>query len=378
MRIGIDAHILGKQKGGVETCVEQLIYELARLDRVNEYFIYVSRRHPFIEHPLPPNFCLCPLPWESPWIQRSVLVPYLYRRDRLDVIHLQRAMPFFGCERTLLHVHDVIYKTHPHLFPRWKRAVLNPIFQLSCRRAQHVVTTTSSSKSDIVRFYHVEPDKIHIVPDGVNTESFYPVRDEKELSKAKQAFGLSSPYVMYLGALERNKNVHILVEAFGEFIRGFPDYKLALVGKYRSETRGGYVDELKNTAERLKLTQNLVFTGYVSEKDRRLLLNGAKMVAFPSECEGFGLPPLEAMACGIPAIASGIPVISEVYGDSVLTCRPGDPQDLARAMQMIASDPNVVAGLVQRGTERVASLRWESHAREMLKLYQLFLRSSPW
>src|SRR5688572_30404452 len=117
LRIGIDAQILGKQKGGVETYVYSIIRNLARLDATNEYFIYVPMKHPFELHELPPNFHLRRMILSNPWIERSLLIPYFYRRDRLDVVHVQRVTPFWGCRNTVVHIHDATYETQSHLFP---------------------------------------------------------------------------------------------------------------------------------------------------------------------------------------------------------------------------------------------------------------------
>jgi glycosyltransferase involved in cell wall biosynthesis len=244
LRIGIDAQILGKQKGGVELSVEILIRSLAEIDKECEYFLYVTERHPFQKNELPGNFHLCLQGSAAPLLGRLILLPWYYYRDKLNVIYMQRAATFVGCKVTVLHVHDAMYATHPHLFPAWKRRVLNLLFRWSGRKASAVITPTQASRADIVREYGIDPAKIHVIPDTVDTREVYQEKDSGRIEAVATEYKLRRPYVIYLGAIERNKNVHGLVEAFAKFGEKHWEYDLALVGKWRSETRGGYTDEL--------------------------------------------------------------------------------------------------------------------------------------
>jgi glycosyltransferase involved in cell wall biosynthesis len=369
LRIGIDCHILGKQKGGVETVVEVLVRGLAQNDSKNSYFLYVTDAHPFRPGDLPENFHLRRLASPSPAVGRLLLLPYHYWKDRLDVIHVQRAASLYGCRRTLLHAHDAMYAASPHLFPRWKRAIFNRLFAWSGKRASMVITPTEASKAEIVKFYGIEAAKVQVLP-AANLRDFRRESDLSKIGGVLREFRIRQPYVIFLGATERNKNVHVLVDAFAEFAKARPDYQLVLVGKWRAETRGGYVEELVQQMSSLGIRDKVAVTGWVTSEQRRLLLSGAGMLVFPSSAEGLGLPPIEAMACGVPVIACDIPPIREYYGDSLLFCRVNDRAHLAQRMLELAADGDLAAEMSTRGLRRAGQERWDAQALRLIEIYR--------
>ena len=368
IRIGIDAHVAGKQKGGVETCVVNIVRALARLDRANRYFIYVGPDHPFGRE-LPPNFELRRLPVTNPWIERALWMPVAYRQDRLDVLHLHRASPFWGCPRCVLHVHDLMYETRSDLFPRWKRLLLNPVFRRSARRATAIATVSEAAKRDIVGLYGVPPDRVTVISNGVDLSDFGPL-EPGVCAGVLARWNLDGPYAIVLGMIDRNKNVHTAVEAFAAFLTTHPEYRLVLVGRERRETRGGYLDEVLERADKLGCRERVIVTGYVPDAERRALLACADMLLFPATSEGFGLPPLEAMACGVPAVVADTAVAWEIYAGAALYARPLDPADMAMCMKQLADSAGIRDVLVQRGYERCGQFSWDAVAVRLLDLYR--------
>jgi glycosyltransferase involved in cell wall biosynthesis len=370
MRIGIDAHIIGKQRGGVETVLDNVIRTLAGLDHENQYFIYVTKRCPWRGADWPSNFHLRLLPSESPWFERLIVLPFYYWQDRLDVIHVQRALPFWGCSHSVLHVHDVLYVTQPQLFSPWRRMILNPIFRRSSHRATRIVTPSAVTRDDIVRRYGIDHDKIVIIPNGVDQASHYPMLDQSKIVSTAYRFGIRQPYILFLGAIERNKNVHGLLQAYAKFRATCPDFQLVVAGKLRGETRKGYEGEVMDRVGKLGLQTWVKFTGYLSAEDYRSLLSGAHMMVFPSLAEGFGLPPLEAMASGVPVITSNLAVFRELYGDAVLTADAYDSDQLASAMVRLATEKGLAENLRQKGLKKASSYRWESACISLLDVYR--------
>lgn len=370
MRAGIDAHILGRQRGGVETCIEALIRAISRQDRENQYFIYVTADHPFSDGELPGNFFLRRLPETPRLVERIALIPYVYQRDRLDVIHLQRVLPPWGCRQSVLHLHDAIHARCPELFPAWKRALLTRTFRASGRKATLVITPTDASRRDIGEAYGIPPAKIAVVPNGIDAARFHPITDAALTRDIFNKHRLRAPYVIYAGGIERYKNVHLLIEAFAAFRREFPDYQLVTVGKWRSETHSGYHGELVARVAARGLENQVRFTGHVAAEDLPVLLAGAHMLVFPSIAEGFGFPPLEAMACGTPAIAADIPTAREVYGNAALLAKPGSVESLAEQMRRMAGDHLLRQNLIARGLERAAQFTWDAAATKLLEAYR--------
>ena len=370
MRIGIDAHILGKGKGGVETALLGIIQALTELDRENEYKLYVTANHPFRSGSLPANFQLRPLPVSNPWIERPLVIPYLYRKDRLDVIHLQRMMPPWGCRRCVLHIHDLLYETHPQFFPPLKRRIFNSISRASAQRAAWVVTVTENARQDILRIYGIEPKRVTVISNGIDSALFRPRPDGEPAVSIGQTHGVSGPYILVLGMLERHKNTHVAIEAFKIFARTHSGVSLVLIGQARSEARGGYVRELQSQILDSECHERIFMPGYVSDGERLEWMQGALMLVFPGTAEGFGLPPLEAMACGLPVISAETAVSKEVYGDAAVMTRPDDPQDISEAMQRLASDEILRSCMTARGLARASRFTWSQVAAQLIAVYQ--------
>jgi glycosyltransferase involved in cell wall biosynthesis len=370
LRIGIDAHVLGKKKGGVETFIRGLIDGLAKIDSDNTYFLYVGAGHGLETAALPSRFKLRILPFSSPWIQRPLLGAY-YRRDALDVIHVQRALPPWGCPNHILHVHDVSYRTAPQLFSSLGHRLREQVFAASAARATCILTVSDASRRDIIHHYQKKFETVHVVPGGIDHARFYVDRSAASLQRLQSEHGFGANYVLSVGAIERNKNLHGLLESFAAVVPGrTPPLYLVIVGVARDASGQAYAAELRSRMHGLNIAERVVFTGYVDQPALRQLMSGARMLVFPSLCEGFGLPPLEAMACGAPVVASRLPAIEEVCGTSALLVDSSDPGHLTLAVQQLLDRPDLVRCLIRRGFERARQFCWERTATAILALYK--------
>jgi glycosyltransferase involved in cell wall biosynthesis len=222
-----------------------------------------------------------------------------------------------------------------------------------------------ATKCDLIERYGTEPDKITVVYPGYDEATFQPVRDEEVIEAVKARYGIAGDYILFVGTLQPRKNLIRLVKAFADCRSPIADCRLVIAGK-----KGWLYQEIFRRVEELGLEKKVVFTGYVPEGDLPALLSGAHLFVFPSLYEGFGLPVLEAMACGTPVVCSNASSLPEVAGDAALMVDPLDVEGLATAMERVLSDEELRAELTERGFKQARKFSWERCARETLAVLE--------
>jgi glycosyltransferase involved in cell wall biosynthesis len=305
----------------------------------------------------------------------NVHAPLLVRRCRLALYHAvdNLSLPLFWPKngvRYVLTVHDLI----PLLWPEtvtWKhRTYFRVAIRRVTRRTDAVIVDAEAVKALVVERLGVDERRVHVVPIGVDAEVFRrpppPVREA-----VRRRFGLAEcPFVLFVGTVEPRKNVPMLVRAFERLQRTgrLSGVRLVIAGPL-----GWQSDAARRTVDSLGL-RDAVFTGPVSDEELVGLYSEASLFVFPSLYEGFGLPALEAMACGVPVVASDIPVLREVLGDAARFAAPTDVEGLANAMERVLTDEGERATLIERGRERVARFTWQETARRTFSVYESLLR----
>ncbi len=260
----------------------------------------------------------------------------------------------------VLVVHDLAFEampeTAPHHNERWRR-----LFERWLMRAAAVIVPSAAAREDLLRFHDVDPDRIETIHHGTDAEAFTPA-PPPEVEEMRRRYGIDGAYVLFLGGLEPRKNLEMLVRGF----RLAEDPRAWLV------VAGGRVRWAPEYAERVDraigelppaIRRRVVRTGYVSDVDRRLLLSGAEVLAYPSRQEGFGFPILEGFAANVPVITSNVSSMPEVAGDAAMLVDPEDPDDIARGLRELLGDDDLRNVLRASGTARVASFTWERCAR---------------
>jgi len=214
------------------------------------------------------------------------------------------------------------------------------------------------------------PDRVVVVPLGVNS-SFRPLDQAVAREVIQRKYGVADPFVLFVGALEPRKNVPTLLQAFDKYRQMYPrsTYRLVIVGR-----QGSAWPEIQRTVEYLSLTPDVVFLGHVPGEDLPLLYNAAELFAFPSMYEGFGLPVLEAMACGTPVLTTNVSSLPEVAGDAAILVDPTDGDALAMAMGQVLNDASLREGLSERGVERAQAFSWQRAAQSTLSVYEQVAR----
>ena len=364
--IAFDGHMIGTQETGNETYAGQLAAALGRLGGY-DYRLYTS--HP---EALPAAFRdaagLTVRPF--PDVPSAVRIPWLYprlaRADGARVLHMQYvAPPRLSCALVVT-VHDVSYKLFPQFFSPRVRLITGLLVGPSIRRAARVLTLSESSRQDILRFYRVPPGQVVVTPAAAGPQ--YTPQPAAEIVRVQAAYDLPERYVLAVGNVQPRKNLPRLIAAFHAVAAEVPDAHLVLVG--RSVWRGS---EVAAAVARLGLGGRVRFTGYVPDADLPALYSGAACFCYPSLYEGFGLPPLEAMACGTPTITSNVSSLPEVVGDAALTVDPTSVPDLAAALRRLLTDPAAQAQYRACGLAQAARFSWDRTARETRAMYDAIL-----
>ena len=263
--------------------------------------------------------------------------------------------------RTIAVVHDMAYRTCPETVRGKTRKILERAMEKSCKRADKIVTISEFSKKEILRYIAVEETKIEVVPWGVDTKVYHDRYSADSIERIKSNYSISGEYILYLGTIEPRKNIERLIRAYSILNKRKPGVPvLVLAGK-----KGWYYDEIFNAVEELHLEDKVKFLGYVPEKEVPVLLCGAKMFVFPSLYEGFGLPPLEAMACGAPVVTSDAASLPEIAKDAAVLVDPSSIESIANGMDMLITNDDLREKVVKAGLERAKKYRWEKSAERM-------------
>ena len=363
MRIGIDCHTVGSGIGGNESYAYHLVRAFAGVDQRNEYRLYVTRRSPEVEAlAAGANFTLVNVAPHSPYVRIPVSLPLELWRHPVDVLLVQYIPPPFGRTPIVTLVHDLAVIHLPQFFPRrevWRQRLLLP---RAIRRSARVLTDSQYGKDDIVRTYGIPPERVAVTHLGVS-DQFRRVAGA-ELRAVLERYQLAAPYILYVGNIQPRKNLCGLLEAFALLKRTerMP-HRLVIVGRLA----WGYAEVIEQARE---LGPDVIFTSYVPLADLPALYSGAAVMVYPSFFEGFGLPPLEAMQCGTPVVASNRPAFPEILGDAVVLMDPAQPADIARAIGAVVRDAGLREALVARGFARAGRYRWEETARRTLAVFE--------
>ncbi len=253
-------------------------------------------------------------------------------------------------------VHDMVVKAYPGTMNLKTKIMLRLCLKKSCKRADKIVTVSAFSKDEIVKYLKIPEEKIVVMPNGVDHSLYHTGYPQQAIEAAKQRYHIAGEYYLYLGTLEPRKNIERLVQAYAKAkVPGGP--KLVLAGR-----KGWLYESIFETVQKLGLAGDVIFTDYVEDADVPLLMSGAKIFLFPSLYEGFGLPPLEAMACGTPVVTSAASSLPEVVGEAALLADPHSIREIAAAITRLERDAQLRERLIQKGLQRAAQFTWEQSA----------------
>lgn len=398
MVIGIDASRANRQrKTGTEWYSFYLIKNLAVLDRRNQYRLYVDEapseelKNAVKDNP---NFQIKFLRWPlySFWTLGRLSLEMLFSPP--DVLFIPaHTLPLIYPRRTVNTIHDIAFVREQNLYRSEKmkeripgsRRILNFLIKVmtggkyqsdsvdylywstafALRHARKIITVSDFTRQEILSLYpKTKPDKIRVVHNGYNDFLYQPHQGQGKRQEALSRYGLIQPYFLYVGRLEKKKNTPGLIEALAILREDHPSIKEKLV--LSGDASFGY-DEVKYAIEEFNLGSDVIMTGWVREEDLPYIFQGASAFVFPSKHEGFGIPVLQSLACGVPTLVSDLPVLREIAGDAVVYFDQNDPRSIAQAMAKAIEDQESRRTLIARGLARVENFSWEKCARETLK-----------
>lgn len=364
MRIAIDARKL--RDFGIGTYLRNILIELSRLDQTTEYVVLCRPDDVHVGDVLGRNFRAVVEGARPYSVAEQVRLPLVLARERVDLLHEPHYVlpPAIRC-RTVVTIHDCIHLMFPQYLPSRLAVVYSRASMwAAARKADRILTVSEASKRDILRFFDVPPEKVSVIHNAID-ERFLAPPDVPRMEQVRQRYQLDGPFVLYVGNIKPHKNLDRLIAAFARARQAGPDgLKLVIIGDDVSR-----YPVLRQTVHRNKLDKHVRFLGFQSHETLMAVYRLARVFVFPSLYEGFGFPPLEAMACGTPVVTSNVSSLPEVAGDAALLVDPYDVDALAAGITRALTDEALRADLAARGRARAREFSWAQSVAAMHRIY---------
>lgn len=299
-----------------------------------------------------------PIPYSALFKEKAQLTQFFYYY-----------VPPFVKGKVVTIIHDMVSMDCPETMSFKTKMLLKLTLKKSCNRADKIITVSEFSKKQIMKHLNIDKNKIEVIQWGVDLNIFNTDYNKEEIYKSCKKYKIDNEYFLYLGTLEPRKNVERLIKAYYLYYTKFKDIPyLVIAGQ-----KGWLYNDIFNTVKELNIEHKVIFTGYVDDEDVPKIISGAKIFVFPSIYEGFGLPPLEAMACGIPVITSNISSLPEVVGDCALLVNPFSVEDISSNLEKLNSDNDLQKELSKKGIEQASKFTWDNCERTLNEIYKSLL-----
>jgi glycosyltransferase involved in cell wall biosynthesis len=363
MRFAVDAHAIGRHLTGNEVYVRSLLNAFAAQSRDCDFVAYVSA--PEAPSCIPASIRTRRIS-PNPFLRLGLQLALRVRQDRPDLLHVQYTAPV-GCNvPVVVSVHDVSFLEHPEYFKRDRALQLQWTVRRTVQRAARVLTGSEFSRSSILKVYgDLAEDKVVVVPNAAASQ-FRPISRETAAATVRERFGIGTPFLLSVGDLQPRKNQIGLIRAFARLVRAYPQLKhnLVLAGKGT-----WFADRVCEAARESGVADRIQFIGFVSDPDLLQLYNACDLFVFPSFYEGFGLPALEAMACGRAVVCSNTSALPEVVDGAAILFDPYDTDQIVRALADLLLDSELRARMERLGLQRAAHFSWQKTAERTLEVF---------
>ncbi|MBI1912016.1 MAG: glycosyltransferase family 4 protein [Deltaproteobacteria bacterium] len=367
MRIGINAlYLLPGKVGGSETYIRNLVKWLVKTGRRNEFFIFINKESVGVFEKIAPgiNVILCPInasnrPVRILWEQ--IMLPLQVKKHKIDILFSGgMTSPFYCPAPSYVSIYDLQHINQPQNFPKFYLWFLRTIIYLSAKTSNGVLTLSGRSKADITRHYGIDDKRVWVTYLASDNKSFYRHSD-KEISAVRKKYSLPERFILYIASSLPHKNYERLLEAFKTVKQGEDGIKLVLIG-----ARDYGFDVIQKKIKELELEDDVVFLGWLPFEDIPLIYCASDVFVFPSLHEGFGIPVLEAMSCGVPVVCSKIEPLTEVAADAAYFVNPLDAGDMAKGISSVLRDKKLRDRLIKDGLKRAKEFSWERTAKDTL------------
>lgn len=370
MHFAVDAHAIGRRLTGNEVYVRSLLGALAGCRQDWELTAYISE--PEARRWVPECFRLRRVS-ANPLVRLAVDLPRAVRRDRPALLHVQYTAPPHCPVPVVVSVHDVSYLEHPEYFPRWRSLQLRLTVRRTVARAACILTGSEFSARAIARHYGLDPEAIAVIPNAASS-LFRPMAPSAAAGYVRRRFGLDAPFLLMVGDLQPRKNQIGLIRAFAELLAALPGTRCRLVLAGKDTWFGPAV---RREAQRSAAAERIHFVGFVSDEDLLHLYNACEFFVFPSFYEGFGLPVVEAMACGKAVACSRTSALPEVADAAAVFFDPHSTHEMVRAMIDLMADRELLARMERLALQRAAAFSWKRTAERTLEVYRAVAEAAP-
>ncbi len=372
-RIAWDCRKLDNQKTGIGIYISNILRQFSSSANNYQFLLYTDKKSTAWQ--FPKNMVLITTPpganrkslWQKPfspfWL--NFILPQYLKRDRIDLFHSpNHLLPLFYQGKTIVTVHDLIPFIFPQVYGFWYPRYFRLLLPITLRRADAIVTPSQTTKNDLLSLFPIKEAKIKVVYNGID-EMFKVIEEQELLEKMRKKLSLPKRFILFVGTVEYRKNLLPLVRAFQKLVRikGI-GHKLVIVGKL-----GIGSDEILRVVSELGVKEEVMFLNYLPAEDLPFVYNLADLFVYPSIYEGFGLPVIEAMACGVPVITSDCSALKEIAQGASLLIDPKDADDLGKKILLLLENEDLRKELKVKGLSRANAFSWKRTAERLLSLY---------
>ncbi len=371
IKIMIDLTQIPIQKTGVGVYGLNLVKSISESDINNIYYIIVQDDEKSLNYITNKNFKFIRVKKKLfrkfilRWLLEQFYIPYLIFKFKIDVVHsLHYSFPIvtFGAKKVVT-IHDMTFFKYPEMHIRIKKYYFKFFITIAPIFADKLIFISQSTLNDFRKLFHLEETKASVIYHGVS-QLFNPNIDRIRINFILNKYNIDKEYLLFIGTIEPRKNIKNIILSYYKLLNENSGYKLVIAGK-----KGWHFNEIFELIDELKLNEKIIFTGFINEDDKPFLIAGAKIFIYPSMYEGFGIPVLESISCGIPTITSNVSSLPEVVEDAAILINPLDVDELFLSMQKVLNDKNLYDLLKRKSILQANKFSWNKTAQKTIQIY---------